>query len=85
MLKAFSEIHTDALSAFKKIYIQIKLISKHEKKINDLNSALYSLKEENASLVVELFNASDTLDKKIVNMDCVTYPNSKHENENIKG
>lgn len=43
--KAFSEMHADALYDFKKIYFQKKLISKHEKEINDINSVLDSLKE----------------------------------------
>lgn len=46
-------MHADALGALKKISLQIKLISKLEKKIYDLNSALDSLKQEHASLVSE--------------------------------
>lgn len=75
----------DALYAFKKISIQKKLISKLEKEINDLNSILYSLKKEHASLIDEHFSTSDTLVEKIVNMDCITCTILKLENKNLKG
>lgn len=83
--KDFSEMHAYALSVFKKISLQIKLISKLEKEINDLNSSLDSLKGEHAYLVDERFNTSNTLVKNIVKIDCVTCPILKIENKNLKG
>lgn len=59
-------MHACTLSAFKKISLQRKLISKLEKEINGLNSALYTLKEEHASLIDEHFNVYDTLVERIV-------------------
>lgn len=82
MSKAFSEMHVDA---FKKNSLQRKLISNLEKEINDLNSALYSLKENHASLVVESFSSYDTLVEKIVKIDYVTCPILKLENKILKG
>lgn len=83
--KAFSEMHADALDAFNKISLQIKLISKLENKINDLNNALDSLKEEHASLVDGSFNNSNTLVENIVKIYYITYQILKLENENLKG
>lgn len=48
---AFREMHADVFGTFKKISHKRKLISKLEKEICDLNSSLYSLKEEHASFV----------------------------------
>lgn len=53
--KDFSEMYAYTLNTFKKISIRRKLISKLEKEINDLNSALDSLNEGHTSLVVESF------------------------------
>lgn len=84
LFKAFSEMHAYSLSAFKKISLQRKLISKLESEINDLNSALNLLKKEHVSLVVENFNASDTLVEKVVKINGVTCSILKLENENLK-
>lgn len=83
--KAFSEMHAD-VDDFKKIYLQRKLISKIENEINDLNSALDSLKEEHVSLINENFSTSNILVEKVVCV-CVydvTSLTLKLENENLK-
>lgn len=68
--KAFSEMHAGALDDLKKFSLQIKLISKVEKEINHLNSALDFLKEEHASLVVEHFSTYDSLVKDSKDILC---------------
>lgn len=68
----FNDMYVDSINAFKEIYLQKEIILKLEKKINDLNRALYSLKEAHKSLVTEFFNVSDTLVEKLEKVECPT-------------
>lgn len=65
LLKAFREMHVDALVDFKKISHQRKLISKLKNEINDINSDLDFLKDEHQ------LNVFNTLTKKAVKIDWV--------------
>lgn len=85
MLKAFREKHAHILGAFKKIYLEIKMISILEREITILNNALESLNEVYAYLVREQLCVSDTLEEKIGKMECDVFSTLKIENENLKG
>lgn len=53
--------------------------------INNLNSALDSLKETHTSLVDECFNIYDTLVEKIEKVECVICPILKLKIETLTG
>lgn len=82
--KAFNDIYLDWINAFKKKFLQKKMILKLEKENNYLFSALDSLKETHTSLVDERFNVYDTLIEKVEKVVCATYMTLKLELENLK-
>lgn len=61
------------------------MILKIEKKINNLNHALDSLKETHTYIVDEHYNISDTLVEKVAKVEYVTCPSLKLKIETLKG